>query len=225
MITRSSHFKWLFLGIVVLDIIVGSLGPKEYRMITKPLLLVSLLIYFAVNGKQLSKPTYMLMLLALGLSLSGDVLLLFDHGSANFFIYGLISFLLAHIAYSVLFLKKWNKKKTKNFIGTGLLLAVYGGALFFYLKDSLGPLKLPVIVYILGILFMAMTALGRFAKVPSLSFVLVLAGALCFVASDSILAIDKFIFEVPAAHILIMGTYAAAQYLIVMGVLRQNADL
>lgn len=223
--TRSSNFKWLFLGIVVLDIIVGSLGPKEYRIITKPLLLVSLLIYFALNGKQLSKPTYILMLIALIFSLSGDVFLIFEHVSGNYFIAGLISFLLAHIAYSVLFVRKWNKKNTKNFIGTSLLLAVYGGALFFYLKDSLGPLKIPVIVYILGILFMAMTALGRFAKVPSLSFVLVLVGALCFVVSDSILAIDKFMFELPAAHILIMGSYAAAQYLIVMGVLRQNADL
>lgn len=225
MITRSSNFKWLFLGIVVLDIIVAGLALREYRIITKPLLLVSLLIYFAVKGKRLSKPTYLLMLIALIFSLSGDVFLIFENASANYFIAGLISFLLAHIAYSVLFAGKWNKKNTKNFIGTSLLLAVYGGALFFYLKDSLGPLKIPVIVYILTILFMAMTALGRFAKVPSLSFVLVLVGALCFVVSDSILAIDKFMFDVPAAHILIMGSYAAAQYLIVMGVLRQNADL
>ena len=46
--------------------------------------------------------------------------------------------------------------------------------------------------------------------------------ALFFVISDGILAIDKFLTTIPLSHILIMGTYATAQYLITKGILIQE---
>ncbi|KAG1658291.1 p-aminobenzoyl-glutamate hydrolase subunit B [Nymphon striatum] len=84
-----------------------------------------------------------------------------------------------------------------------------------------GALKVPVILYILGILAMVVTAYIRKENVTQSSFNLVFIGALFFVVSDSILAIDKFSVGIPFAHILIMGTYATAQYLIMKGVLYQ----
>ena len=49
---------------------------------------------------------------------------------------------------------------------------------------------------------------------------LLIMGACCFVISDSLLAIDKFYKQFPAASILVMLTYCLAQYFIVKGFIR-----
>ncbi len=208
-----------------MDIVIGSFDLAQYRVVTKPLILISLLTYFAISGKRLPKSTYYIMLLALLFSLMGDIFLLFDERSNTFFILGLVSFLLAHITYGTVFLKKRNKKLPFFLYGVMMLLIGIGMLLFFYINDSLGDLTYPVMVYVLGILFMAITALLRVGKVRPSSFLWVFVGALFFIASDSILAINMFKFEIPFSNVLIMGTYATAQYLIVSGIVRENEPI
>jgi hypothetical protein len=65
---------------------------------------------------------------------------------------------------------------------------------------------------------MVTTARARFKKVNSASFWQVFIGALFFLVSDGILALARFYKEFPEAGILIMGTYATAQLLLVMGI-------
>ena len=72
------------------------------------------------------------------------------------------------------------------------------------------------------ILLMMVTALMRKGSVNKLSYSLVITGALLFLASDSILAINKFAFKIPYASIWIMLTYAFAQYFILKGILEQE---
>jgi len=223
--TLASNFKWLFIALVVLDIIAGSAQLSEYRVVTKPLILLSLLIYFAIKGKKLSRTAYFLMLLALFFSLLGDVFLLFDSKSDTYFILGLASFLLAHFTYGAVFLKKRNNRPPQYLYGIIMILVAIGMGLFFYLRDSLEDLIYPVLVYVLGILFMASTAVFRLKKVDQSSFLWVFIGALFFVFSDSVLAINMFKFDVPWSNFWVMGSYATAQYLIVEGVLKQNVDL
>lgn len=216
------RFWQFFIILVLLDIIVGCSNLVPYRYVTKPLILVSLLTYFAASGRHLPRTTYILMILALLLSLMGDVFLLFDSGSDMYFMMGLASFLIAHLLYGVTFLKKRNSKTPLYLRGFATMLVLYGGLLFFYLVDDLGPLTYPVLAYILGILFMSLTASWRFKKVSVFSYVTVFMGALCFIASDSILAINMFKFEVPWSSAWIMASYAAAQYFITIGILREG---
>jgi uncharacterized membrane protein YhhN len=158
--------------------------------------------------------------LALTFSLVGDVLLMFDHVSINYFLTGLISFLLAHVFYILVFLEKKNSlKKSISFI---TILIIYAFGLFYVLKDGLGNMLIPVIIYILVILAMVIAASLRKENVPNISYNLVLIGALFFIISDSIIAVNKFYGKVPYEHLLIMSTYALAQYCIVMGVLKQK---
>jgi uncharacterized membrane protein YhhN len=42
-------------------------------------------------------------------------------------------------------------------------------------------------------------------------------GSVLFVISDSLLAVNKFVFALPYAPVWIMGTYLTAQYWIVRG--------
>jgi uncharacterized membrane protein YhhN len=79
---------------------------------------------------------------------------------------------------------------------------------------------IPVLIYMLVILTMAITAFWRNASVGKWSYVLVFFGALFFMMSDSLLAINKFHTALPLANVSIMLTYALAQFLIVFGILK-----
>ncbi len=223
---KPTYFLPLFMVLVILDLVTGSLENESLRHFTKPLILFSLLLYFAFNGKGLDRSTYLLMLLALFCSWLGDSFLMYDSISSLYFILGLVSFLFAHILYCIVFLKRWNKSTSTAFWLVLLLLVLYGTVLFFQLKDNLGGLLIPVIIYVSAILLMALTAFNRRNRVSSDSFKLVFIGALFFIASDSVLAINKFLtITVPYSHVLVMGTYATAQFLITKGVLIQDVTL
>ena len=92
------------------------------------------------------------------------------------------------------------------------------GMVFYFIYPNLGGLKIPVIAYILVIVGMVTTARARFKKTNPASFWQVFIGALLFLVSDGILAVARFYQDFPEAGILIMGTYATAQLLLVMGI-------
>lgn len=219
---RSNAFVWLYGVLVLFDLVCGFDSLSNFRVVSKPLLLLSLLIYFIVHAKKNRNLTFYLMVGALFCSLLGDVFLLFESTFSMSFTLGLASFLVAHILFACLFMRKWNRQTNVNFKWILLLLFSYGLLLFILLKDSLGSLKIPVVLYILGILAMVITAYKRKGSVPKPSFNLVFIGALFFVLSDSILAINKFLIPIPLSHIIIMSTYASAQYLITKGILIQG---
>lgn len=217
----EKSFTILFFIIVIIELFVKNMSElSSFHNITKPLILVSLILYFYLKSNHIEAKTRRLTLLALVFSLIGDISLLFDYISPNYFLIGLVSFLLAHIMYIFVFLEKRNKsQKSIVFIAT---VIAYSSALFYILKDDLNEMLIPVTIYILVILGMTISASYRKGSVPTFSYNLVLIGALFFVISDSILAINKFSIPIPKSHISIMLTYALAQYCIVMGILKQN---
>ena len=145
---------------------------------------------------------------------------MFVDTSANFFLGGLVAFLLAHIMYILVFNKKRNRTHKPIFFI--VVLIMYASGLFYILKDGLGEMLIPVIVYVLVILIMAITASLRKNNVTNISYKLVLIGALFFVVSDSLLAVNKFYSPISNSNISIMLTYALAQYGIVLGILKQG---
>ncbi|MGY8913701.1 MAG: lysoplasmalogenase, partial [Flavobacteriales bacterium] len=151
--------------------------------------------------------------------LMGDVFLLFDHISELYFILGLGSFLLAHVCYAFCFYLQRSSKTRIDFWIMTLLLIGYGVALYILLYAHLGIIKIPVALYILAILIMVIMAYRRKIKVSGSSFLLVFIGALSFIISDSLLAINKFLIPLPYSNFLVMGTYAIAQYLIIKGLI------
>lgn len=217
----KTNFLILFLIIVLLDLLGGSIASLNWiHFIAKPLIVISLLIYFTKNAKHLDKPIKQLTVMALVASLLGDVLLLFVNESAGFFTFGLVAFLIAHIMYTLLFLKRRNKAiKPIAFVA---FLTFYGLCLFYFMKDGLNEMLVPVIIYMLVIIVMASTAYLRKEIVSKRSYQWVIIGALFFMLSDSILAMNKFNEPIAYAHVLIMATYAAAQFCIVHGILFQK---
>jgi uncharacterized membrane protein YhhN len=90
--------------------------------------------------------------------------------------------------------------------------------MFFILAPKLGPMKVPVFVYIAAITTMAGFAATRYVDRGGARPLLAFIGAVLFLVSDSVLAYDRFARKVPAARIIILGTYFPAQLLIALSV-------
>ncbi|MFM8914325.1 MAG: lysoplasmalogenase family protein, partial [Flammeovirgaceae bacterium] len=78
-----------------------------------------------------------------------------------------------------------------------------------------------------GVIFkdgLSITALFRYGRTTSKSFTYVMMGALLFMTSDSLLAINKFLNPLPLSGISIMLTYCLAQYLIVEGIIAHKGN-
>ena len=215
----EKQFSILFFIIVLFELITGhSESLQTVHYFAKPAIVMSLLFLFVKTSDGLSKAVIRLTIAALIFSLLGDILLMFVERSPHFFTAGLVAFLIAHVMYSLVFLKHRNLANSMSVFLICLL--VYASGLFYVLKDGLGDMLVPVVIYMLIILSMATSAYLRKYKVNHLSYSLVFAGALCFMISDSILALNKFYQALPLSHISIMVTYALAQYLIVLGILK-----
>lgn len=221
MLTKTEKkFTVIFLLLLMAELICGSVESlSQWHYFTKPSLLISLILYFFIQSKVMIPKTRILILTALIFSLMGDIFLMFVDQSPNYFMLGLVSFFLAHAFYCVVFLRDRNSKT--NPIGLIILLAFYAFGLFHLLKNNLGDLLIPVIFYIIVILLMVITAFLRQKKVSQKSFIFVFIGAILFVISDSILALNKFYMPLQFISLSIMLTYGLAQFFIVLGLLKR----
>ena len=113
------------------------------------------------------------------------------------------------------------KKPWNLFVVIGVM--IYAATLFIFLYPHIGNLKIPVAVYALTISVMLITAVYAFNKNNQQSRKLCIAGAILFVVSDSLLSVNKFYYSFPLANVLIMLTYALAQFAIVKGSLQYLA--
>jgi uncharacterized membrane protein YhhN len=157
-----------------------------------------------------------LVICAWAASIAGDAFLAWS----GFFIQGLASFLTAHVLYCVLFLKSGPRKL--NFAVTVPLLFFVNGMAIWLLSAGgvKGGLVAPVMIYMIIILAMAMIAASRYKAEPTHENRTVLFGALFFVVSDSLLAINKFVLPLPYSGVLVLGTYYSAQECILLGWVR-----
>ena len=215
-------FLILFSLIVLADIGVGLSAFSEYRFITKPLVISALIAYFLVQSRKEKAPAQSFVLSALIFSLIGDIALLFDSGSGIYFVIGLASFLLAHISYIFVFISAKNYSVNASFFLYVIPFLALVGLVFLKIYNGLNELLIPVIGYMLVILIMLISALGRFKVVNRKSFIWVFSGACLFALSDSILAIDKFNTPIPSSVLWTMSTYAFAQYAIIRGLLAEK---
>ena len=148
----------------------------------------------------------------------GDVFLM-SEGSL-FFILGLSSFLIAHLAYISIFYELTNpvfRKGIYNYLLFGLF--IYEFILLQYLWPNLEGMKAPVLIYATTICVMLWVALLLFRTNKSKGSILIILGALSFVCSDSLLSIRLFMDDFEYAQFWVMCTYLLAQYLIVSGLL------
>ena len=156
-----------------------------------------------------ASPTKPYLLIALALSATGDTLL-----ELNFFIFGVAAFLLAQLSYATLFARHWRGLKQRWPLAIALILYIF--LMAYFLVPTLGDLQYPVIAYLIAISLMGLMAIQSDYRLRW-----AVAGALVFISSDSIIAIDKFLHPIPGRSYWIMLTYYGAQWMLVEGFLRR----
>ena len=219
---RKNIFLPLFLLIVFTDLFAIYTGNQLIQYIVKPMILISLFVFFAFQvtmvkpkGRELRISTFLME--GLVLSLVGDTLLMFD-ADPMFFILGLSAFLLAHVFYILTFYTVLKTEKLKLDLRLFIPVSVYYALLVFLLFPVLGEMRIPVLVYGIVISIMFVLALHMINLKYREAGKWMAIGAAMFVLSDSLLAFNKFYQAFPFAGIYIMISYAAAQYGIVKGV-------
>ena len=191
-------------------------GLPALYVSAKPLLMITLLLYFVSATKGYPRWRFHVMA-ALVFSWAGDVFLI----SSEWFIAGLVSFLIAHIFYIIAYQKTGAASGELKTLDVVKFVA-YGVVLIWVIYPGLGDMLVPVLIYALVLLAMGVWAHKRRGATSSTSFQLVAIGAILFALSDGLIAINKFAYEVPAERILIMSIYITAQYLIVQGLIKHT---
>jgi len=207
----------ILFALATAGVLVSSLFPLSILyVISKPMIMPSLLFYYLFSTEHTERSRALF--LAIVFSFVGDVLLMND----GYFISGLVAFLLSHVMYIFTY-RQYRDEPTEGSLqglqrmrlsfpvilgGTGLIVILY---------PALNELRIPVMIYAIVLMLMVISAIFRMGRTSQKSFWTVLLGAILFMISDSLLAVNKFLEPFAYAGFWIMLTYCAAQYFIVRG--------
>jgi uncharacterized membrane protein YhhN len=189
-------------------------GTQTQRYIFKPLTTI-LILGIALTLPDPISSFYRLMV-AIGMlfSLGGDIFLMLP---GNTFVFGLVSFLVAHLFYIVAYQSRAGLRFT---LWLFVLYALFFGAMLYLLWPHVGALRLPVVIYALVLVMMGWQAAEQWWVLRDGSALLAMVGALLFMLSDATLALNKFRAPIPQHDLIIMSTYYGAQLLIAWSVQR-----
>jgi uncharacterized membrane protein YhhN len=199
---------FVFIVVSVLDITGIIFKEPSLIFLFKPFILLSLL--FLYSSSVLIRNKWYVM--ALVFSFFGDVFLLYPE--ELLFMMGLVSFLLAHFIYIKIVVGRIQKSSFKRISTSIIPFFIVFTLLIFTLKDNLNEMFIPVIIYGLTISTFGVVSLIDFQNTKSKKSLLMLVGAIVFMISDSVLAINKFYNSTHLFEVVIMVTYILAQYLI-----------
>jgi uncharacterized membrane protein YhhN len=193
-------------AVAVADWICVWRRPCRAEVVLKPLVLV-LLVAAALAADAGSGAQQAAFVVALVLSLAGDVLLL---PQVDRFVPGLVAFLLAHVAYVVGFWLEPSGEGSQLWpiVVLAVLLGAAGPRILAGVRRDEPALAAPVVAYMAVIGWMVVTAGLSGDTVASL-------GACAFALSDTILALDRFDRRRRWAPVAVMTTYHLAQGLLV----------
>ena len=205
-LVAGSRARWgfaAFAGLAAADTLLAATGRDRQRWLTKPLLMPVLM---AGRDRPVRR--------ALALGGAGDVALL---GSGELaFTTGLVSFLAGHVAWIVALRQRpgGGLLRTRPVLAAPHVAAF--GAVNAYLWKRTGKDRIPVLVYSAALLAMSLVALDTGSPRAA-------AGGALFLASDCLLALEKFGgLQLPAHEGLVMATYASAQALLACSVVRRE---
>lgn len=209
----TSSLLWVLpVTLALIDWTAVARHDRRTETWAKPATLIALLGVAATLGAT-DRPGGGWLLVALAFGLLGDVLLLSD--TVTRFQAGLGAFLLGHLAYLACFVGVGLDEGTWALVGTlvtAAALVVARGVLPATQRSDGAALSVPVAVYmaVISAMTIAAWATGEW---------LIALGASVFLASDTILAVNRFVRPMTWARVAVMMTYHVGQALIVLGVL------
>ncbi|GAB3096354.1 lysoplasmalogenase [Lysobacter terrae] len=219
--SRGSEGRWIAAVVTAAVLAIAGAMVPELRWLhyaCKPLatVLIAAMVWCAPTGGRYRTAV----LVGLLLSALGDVFLMLEPapGGPDWFVFGLASFLFAHVAYLV---GLCSRAKLLAKVWPYVLYAVIALAISSVLWPHLpAALKAPVGVYVLLLSVMAAQSAVVWSCLRDRSGAAAALGGAFFVASDATLAIDRFVAPFPGAVVIVLATYWSAQLLIGLSVRR-----
>lgn len=183
-----------------------SSGRLQVERLAKPAVMLALIgAALFLDMEPASLRSWILLALAAGLV--GDVMLL---PAVDRFLTGLSAFLIGHLAYLVAFAVIWNPGwlVSLGIIALVLMLTTFGIPILHSVRSS--AMFIPVLAYVTVSAAVVLLAAetGRW---------LMLAGAVTFAASDSILGHGRFVANTADHRTLVHITYHLGQAAILLG--------
>ena len=183
-----------------------GIEDSDFIMLFKLIPMVLIIIMALLTKAPQTKTYYTLISIGLVFCAIGDY-------TIQWFIVGLSFFLIGHLFYIAAFLSTNVQECPKSLLA---VLVLYGAVMATIIAGGLWQdgdiiLACAVVAYISVILTMGWTAWrtkSNFAMI----------GAILFIISDSVLALNKFTVEIPAASEIIMITYYGAQILLALSI-------
>ncbi len=222
----ASKHNWILLlfGLAAIaNLFAEFTNNQQLVFISKPLLMLTLAAYFYLSTPASNFRRWILF--GIIFALFGDVFLMLNgrHGAeaSPLFMYGLGSFLLTHLFYTIAF--RNYKRPQKGLLQVRpiwlLPFVIYFILFWMNMRGYIGSdLLIPVIIYSSVIVLMAMAGTNLSNKIPKSAANLILIGIFLFVFSDTCIAINKFTsIQIPKVGIVIMLTYILGQLGIVLG--------
>ena len=212
----------IYILVLMLHLFAQLLGYTSIQYGSKLVLLPLLMLFFYVQPFFAAAPnTKYLIVVGLFGSFLGDAFLLSD----ALFIPGMIAFMTTHIFNILFFSKIYGLKQPKSTIlkASTFLLLSFCWFIYFQLSTAIGPLIYPILVYMALICSAALMAIHVSNNKPTkiIANLFWIPGMLFFIASDTVLAFNKFSWstESPIDNIglVTMATYGIAQLLLVKG--------
>ena len=197
----------LFFTVSVIDIIGVALNNSLLQTIFKPAIIPSLIALYYFSSKKKNN----WYLIALVFSFLGDVLLM---DKDNLFLYGIAAFLLTQILYIFIIVRQMQRPSNFHKYLYAFLFVNYVVYLMTLLKPNLGDFFYPVLVYGIAISVFGLVATLNYVSKRTRPALYLMLGAMLFIASDSMIALNKFHFAKAFYPVAIMITYILAQYLI-----------
>jgi len=214
---KSALYLLPLLAITVFLLIRAEFRQDKRRIyVLKPLCTLLVIAMALWSWREpVHNGTYSLgVLVGLLFCFGGDVALMFQEQRKAFML-GLVLFLIGHLVYATVFHLLGGSSWLD--IVTALLLTLAGAGIYLLLKANLGPMRLPVIVYIVVISLMVSRAVSTPAG-PLFSggqAAMVIVGAVLFYISDVILAAARFWKPWPY-HRISLAFYYAGQALLAL---------
>jgi len=217
-----------FYAILSISVIgVQLLQLDTYQNILKPLLMPTLIAgYFLLKSDRFKKFDYFI-IAALFFSMLGDAFLM---PYFNIFMAGLGAFLMGHIFYLLAFIpdiKKPIKLDKQKYIRASIGFFFYAFLVIFLLQKLISTHQSPILMVAISIYATVLFSVFLVAllrnKVNKSSYNFILLGAALFLLSDGLLAINKFVVDIPLQRLWVMGTYTSAQAFLMYGSLERDA--
>lgn len=222
MVSFKRNAAYLFWSILVLHCIAIYFELSALRGITKLLLIPVLFSGWILPAKRAGNPVSIFVIMGLLFSLMGDFLLMLKE--PDFFLLGMLAFMCTHICNGRYFYIRMGKKlpSLKKMFPVAGGLVLIAGSIFLFLLPALHDYTIPVLVYMLLITGMAILAAAtkQVKSLHAIATVWFIPGALLFVFSDGLLAVNLFLLHHSFLDIPVMISYAAAQYFLVNGFVR-----